>query len=116
MDIARRTFIRGLLGLAALAVAPSIPLSLVRSEQEKFLASVKDNIVEGKTFYLKQPVVLNDINNLTILNCKFVAMENYSGPLIEIGDNCYGVVIQYCKFYYGDATPYDKNYEIKYDG
>lgn len=105
MDITRRSFVKG---LAALAVAPSIPLSLIQSEKDKFLSSIKDGVISNQKFYLTQPIVLRDLHNLTIDHCWFIATKKFRGPILDV-DNCKNLRIQFCTFYLDDIIARERN-------
>lgn len=93
----RRGFIRGLVGLAALAAAPTLPAKLIQTEQERFLAEAATGVVRGKVFYLDGPVVLSGIHNLLIDECTFF-LKNLGSQAALMIDDCSGLIISNCVF------------------
>lgn len=95
----RRGFIKGLTAFAVLAAAPFSPPSEAARQRASFLAAAKDGLVEGQTFYLDGPVIFQEINNLTIRNCKFVinTLETYTGPIARM-EGCNHLWLIDCNF------------------
>lgn len=98
----RRGFISGLLGLAALSVAPTLVLS--ETDKEKFLKEAATGRIVGKTFYLDGPVTLHNINNLVIDQCIFYCNLLPNEPLLSV-NNCKNLVIQNSNFQGNESIP-----------
>jgi hypothetical protein len=97
----RRGFIQGLLGLAALAVAPTVPAQLIQTESDRFLAEAATGLIRNKVFYLDGPVTLIGVRNLTIDSCSFFCKNVGDKALLTL-DDCEGLTIMNCLFQ-GDA-------------
>lgn len=80
----RRQVIRGIFGLATLAVVPGTALALPQDDVDRFLDMARSGLVEGREFLLHRPIVLTDAHNLHISRCKFVAGSRFKGGLIKL--------------------------------
>lgn len=71
----RRSFIRGLAGLAAIAVSGKTLAFVLQTERERLLSQmIAGGLIEDQTFIIEDsgPVVFEGINRLTIHNCRFI--------------------------------------------
>lgn len=93
----RRGFIRGLVGLAALAAAPTLSAKLIQTEQKRFLAEAATGVIRGKFFYLDGPVVLSGIHNLLIDECTFF-FKKFGNQSALIINDCSDLTISNCLF------------------
>lgn len=86
----RRDFIRNALGFAALT-AVGVPVAA--DAVSRFEDMIGKGLIEGETFYLSRPIVIDGQTGLTIRNCKFIALPEFDGEsMIEFKD-CNGCVI-----------------------
>jgi hypothetical protein len=102
----RRIFIKGLAGLAALLVAPTVPARLVETEKARFLRMMKTGLIESQTFYLDAPIEIDYVNNLVIRNCVF-KLKN--GGCLHLGEHCQRCVIERCTFWSEPGTYRQQN-------
>ena len=97
----RRGFIRGLVGLAALAAAPTLPLAIAKTQQELFLEEAVGGVIRGKVFYLDGPITLKGVKNLIIDECSFFCKYIGDKAMLTIED-CDGLWLTNCTFH-GDS-------------
>ena len=77
----RRNFIRGALGLAALAAAGPL-VSSPKTVIDRILEKAKTGLIEYETFYLDEPIVFEYQENLTIRNCQFIMTKPMNTAII----------------------------------
>jgi hypothetical protein len=96
----RRGFLKGFAALAAVAVAPTIPAALVRSEIDRLMAKIATGVVENETFYLDGGIVLQGMKGLIINHCRFVFRQiGENEPFVTVGDGCDRISITNCAFH-----------------
>ena len=102
IDESRRRVIKGVAGFAALAaVGPSLVFGGKRisdvsvGDFEKMFSS---GVVEGMTFYLDRTIKIEGVKNLTVRNCKFIALDGFKGDSLIYLDKSSGVMIESCYF------------------
>jgi hypothetical protein len=100
MEANRRTFIKGLVALAALAIAPATLKPFAQTDYDKFLEMAKSGgVIDGYLFDFrgKGPVVLRDFHDLTIKNCRFLLSGD--GAMVEQhSETCSNVSVESCTF------------------
>jgi hypothetical protein len=85
----RRNFLKGAVGLAAVAVTWPTLARLSRSDRERLADQIRTGgVIENQTFLLEGsgPVVIA-VDNLTIRNCRFIWKKRATGYLMEIHGN-----------------------------
>ena len=94
----RRGFIKGLAGLAALAVVPGTAVLAAKTQQERFLAAAATGLIEHQTFYLDGPVVLSGIDGLVIRHCTFLLRLKSGESMVSADESCRNVLVTSCIF------------------
>lgn len=96
----RRKFLKGLAGLATIVVAgPSLEF-LSPAAQADFVALTKrTKLIEGKTFYLEGPAILEGISYLKVRDCDFFAGPNFTGPMFDLR-NCRFLIFEYNRMHF----------------
>ena len=112
----RRQFIKGLGALTGLLILNPLVTNgeIIHLDQDKKLdiyEKIKNNnIISWESFYLKNQIVLKNINNLIIEYCYFECDFDMSNILpIKIPDNCKNILISHCIF--GNDLWRDRNWK-----
>jgi hypothetical protein len=101
----RRQFLKLLVRTsAALAIAPVIAPSTTPIF-EKIFGYIKKVLgyqrsqgdIYGKIIYLDKPLLLENINGITISNCHFIKTTEFNAPMLTIS-HCYRSIIKDCRF------------------
>jgi hypothetical protein len=98
----RRTIIRGIFGLAAIAAAPGTLQAMASSDRDRLMAQMRDNgVVAGQTFVIEDRcgIVLEGINGLHVSNCSFIWINGLhpSEAMFSIL-NCTNCLFSSCTF------------------
>lgn len=86
----RRSFIRGLSGLAGLAVTAGSTLGaierLTETDRQRLVRQMeKGGVIEGQSFYLDGPVYFEGLPDLEVRNCRFIVKS--PDAVIHLGNN-----------------------------
>jgi len=100
----RRRFLKGAAGLAAIAAIP-VGVSgglrmLDHLERQSLVDSMRSGqVIENMTFLIDRPVVLQNISDSVIRNCRFITSDDFVGDeMIFFGKGSERVVITSCIF------------------
>jgi len=99
MNPSRRLFLKSFSALAAAAVAGPTLAKLAPTDIARLYGAIADGPIEGLTFYLTQPIVI-DLPNTVIRNCRFIwrGLKNHEHALIL---RTHSTLIESCHFDFG---------------